>query len=53
VLIGGSLALFGLDALGGPIQVVRRTLLTGGRVRAVRGEDVPSGLLAAILRHPL
>jgi hypothetical protein len=34
-------------------EIVRRALLTGGRVLAVRGEDVPGGPVAAILRHPL
>jgi hypothetical protein len=35
-------------------EIARRVLLTGGRVLAVRGPEVPGGgSLAAILRHPL
>jgi hypothetical protein len=35
-------------------EIARRTLLTGGRVLAVRGDEVPGGgPVAAILRHPL
>jgi hypothetical protein len=35
-------------------EIARRALLAGGRVLAVRGEDVPSrGQVAAILRYAL
>jgi hypothetical protein len=35
-------------------EIARRTLLSGGRVLAVRGDDMPGGgPVAAILRHLL
>jgi hypothetical protein len=35
-------------------EIARRTLLTGGRVLAVRAEDVPTGAsAAAVLRYPI
>jgi hypothetical protein len=52
-----ALAVFAEDdgsSYGVVDEIVRRALLTGGRVLAVRGEDVPGGgPVAAILRHPL